>query len=387
MLKVAYISPAYFSNVDISYINEMKNYCDIYYFAIIYPSIKGCAIELDAAHCQSGIYEAIDLPEMNRFDTFVDLRKTKLIIRNQKHSWDLQNFILTKHLYSLLKKEHFDVIHVTQPFSFFEWPLLAMRNKIVLSVHDPFRHSSQRSKLVAIYRSIMFRSLSHFIIFNQSQKQDFINHYHLQNKHVYDSALSTYSYLQIYAHPTQLSNHYALFLGKIYSYKGLEYLFPAMKKVHEKHPDFKLVVAGGGQFYFDISPYKNCDYIDIRNYYYSDEEQANLIANADFLVCPYNDATQSGVIMSAYAFNKPCLVTRTGGLPEMVGNGEYGVIIPPRDTQALVDAMNKMIENPELLQEYSHKIHKEYYEEKKSWKYLAQEIVMNVYTPMKNHKE
>ena len=37
-----------------------------------------------------------------------------------------------------------------------------------------------------------------------------------------------------------------------------------------------------------------------------------------FMVCPYTDATQSGVIMSAFAFNKPVIATDVGGLPEMV---------------------------------------------------------------------
>ena len=165
MLKVAYISPAYFSNVDISFIHEMREFCDIHYFAVIYPAIKGCAIELNDAHQKSGIYEAANLPEMARFDKIIDLNKTKVIVRNQKHSWELYNFILTKRLYSILKDEHFDVIHITQTLSFFEWPLLLLRRKIVLSVHDPFRHSSQQSKVVALYRYTMFRCLSHFIIF------------------------------------------------------------------------------------------------------------------------------------------------------------------------------------------------------------------------------
>lgn len=47
-----------------------------------------------------------------------------------------------------------------------------------------------------------------------------------------------------------------------------------------------------------------------------------MIRNCEFTVVPYIDATQSGVIMSAYAFNKPCVATNVGGLPEMVIDGK-----------------------------------------------------------------
>jgi glycosyltransferase involved in cell wall biosynthesis len=39
----------------------------------------------------------------------------------------------------------------------------------------------------------------------------------------------------------------------------VDLLLEAMKKVHEKHPNWRLVVAGGGKMYFDISEYEKLD--------------------------------------------------------------------------------------------------------------------------------
>ena len=102
---------------------------------------------------------------------------------------------------------------------------------------------------------------------------------------------------------------------------------PAMKKVHKVLPSLKLVVAGKGEYYFDKSAYDKLDYIQFVNRFIPDIELANLIANSIFVVVPYTEATQSGVIMSAYAFAKPVIATNVGGLPEMVGNDEFGKII------------------------------------------------------------
>ena len=51
--------------------------------------------------------------------------------------------------------------------------------------------------------------------------------------------------------------------------------------------------------------------------------------------------------MSAFAFNKPCLVTNVGGLPEMVGHGQYGMIAEPSDEDSLVNSIDKLLSDRE----------------------------------------
>ena len=151
-----------------------------------------------------------------------------------------------------------------------------------------------------------------------------------------------------------------------------------MKKVHELFPNLRIIIAGKGRFYFDIEEYKKLDYFQIENRFIPDNELADMIRNCEFTVVPYIDATQSGVIMSAYAFNKPCVATNVGGLPEMVIDGKNGIIVKPKNVEALADAICKLHCSQERIKEFASVIKEEYSEGLKSWKYIATQI-KNIY--------
>lgn len=377
MRKIAYISPTYFSNVDVPFIHSMKEFCNIYYFAIVPFSGIGYAINIKNLPSKGGIYPATDFPELQRFGHYIDLNKTYIVYNKYKNT--LKNIVNYIRLLFKLINLHCDLYHFTEPFRSGEWPLYLLRHKSVFSVHDPFMHSSNTSKWVKMQRAITFRAFSKFIIFNKAQHDDFLKAYHLTSQQVFKSSLSSYTYLRIYPSFEAPNYKYALFIGTIRTHKGIEYLMEAMRSVHRKYPDYKLVVAGAGDFYFDISEYIKEDYYIIINRFLDDEEQVPLIAHAQFIVCPYLDATQSGVIMSAYAFDKPCIVTNVGGLPEMVGYGKYGMIVSPKDSDTLANAMCKMIAQSDLRQQFSQEIHNDYENGDRSWKHVAEQLYENVY--------
>jgi glycosyltransferase involved in cell wall biosynthesis len=51
-------------------------------------------------------------------------------------------------------------------------------------------------------------------------------------------------------------------------------------------------------------------------------------------------------VMEAMAAGKPMVCTAVGGVPELVEDGECGLLVPPRDVKALADAMRYMLESP-----------------------------------------
>ena len=51
------------------------------------------------------------------------------------------------------------------------------------------------------------------------------------------------------------------------------------------------------------------------------------------------------------AIEVPVVATCVGGLPEAVEHGSTGIIVPPRDVEALTNAMKELIESPERRQE------------------------------------
>ena len=60
-----------------------------------------------------------------------------------------------------------------------------------------------------------------------------------------------------------------------------------------------------------------------------DEDVKYYFSVADALVLPYRTATQSGVTQIAYNFSVPMVVTRVGGLPEIVPDGKVGLVCEP----------------------------------------------------------
>ena len=148
----------------------------------------------------------------------------------------------------------------------------------------------------------------------------------------------------------------------------------AMEKVNMNIPELKLIVAGGGKYYFDIEKYLSHPYISIQNRFIPDDELASLIQQSEFVVIPYVEATQSGVIMSSYAFDKPCVATKVGGLPEMVIDGYNGTVVEARNSIALANAIETLFNNKGTLKTYTYNIHKDYQDGRKSWKYVSEEL-------------
>lgn len=144
------------------------------------------------------------------------------------------------------------------------------------------------------------------------------------------------------------------FFGRIYEYKGLRYLLEAMPLVRERVPDARLVVAGQGD---DISKYRDYitdpSYLDIRNQFIPREEVAQLFADANLVVLPYIEASQSGPLMIAMAFGLPVVSTDVGEMANVVRSADIGIVVPRKDKTALADAICKIALDEQLHRRYS----------------------------------
>ena len=125
-----------------------------------------------------------------------------------------------------------------------------------------------------------------------------------------------------------------LFFGFIRDYKGLDWLLQAIAKDNVRKLPFKLLVAG--EFYTDSKPYLDLiqqlqleDKVILHTHFINDEQVKHYFCAADMVVQPYKHATQSGVTQICYHFNRPMLVTKTGGLPEIVPHGKVGYVVEP----------------------------------------------------------
>ena len=135
-----------------------------------------------------------------------------------------------------------------------------------------------------------------------------------------------------------------LFFGTALEHKGLEYLIQAEPMITRRHPDVKIVIAGKGQekYYHLI---KNRDKYILLNRFIDYKEGALLFQKSMVIVLPYITGTVSGIIPVAYAFKKPIVATRVGCFEEVIENGKTGILIPPRNPEALAEAIIELLED------------------------------------------
>lgn len=134
---------------------------------------------------------------------------------------------------------------------------------------------------------------------------------------------------------------YVLFFGFIRKYKGLDLALEAFSKWRKELPNVKLLVAG--EFYDNEEYYKTIARdLGIENevlwhtYFIDDSKVKNYFSAARLVLQPYHHATQSGVTQIAYQFEQPMIVTRVGGLPELIDHGKTGYLVE-KDEQEIAD--------------------------------------------------
>ena len=378
-MKIAYIGKIQLSDVDLSYLNEAQKLSDITYIMEITPRyVKGPAYNISSVYPKSGVFKAVDIyPEFAKYADIIDIDKF-YIANTCGKVWQIKAVYTNLLLLIFLIKNKFGVIHVTWPLNVYEFILYFLHKKMLLTVHDPFPHTGLDTFIVRLRRKVAFWLIPKLIILNQTQREEFIRYYKIEPSRIINSRMSSYTYLQSIKPCSESSvvpqAPFILFSGKISPYKGIDYLLPAMTKVHERFPKINLIVAGGGKFHFDVEPYKELDYIYIRNHFIPEEELVALMRASLFVVCPYTDATQSGVIMSAFAFARPVIATNVGGLPEMVINNKYGLIVKEKDVDAIVDGICLLLQKPELVEYYSEEISRNYGYGELSWKKISEDL-------------
>ena len=144
-----------------------------------------------------------------------------------------------------------------------------------------------------------------------------------------------------------------LFAGLIEPYKGLGDLIDAFAQVVLTKPDARLVVAGRPNESF--AAYRRLleqrglvgrAHLDLR--YLRQAELAAYLCAADVVALPYRQTTASGILMAARRFARPVVATRVGDLAEIVEDGVTGLLVPPSDSQALADAVARLLADPVL---------------------------------------
>ncbi|NTU80169.1 MAG: glycosyltransferase family 4 protein [Chloroflexales bacterium] len=246
-----------------------------------------------------------------------------------------------------------DVIHLQKGHMYFSLALPFLREfPLVISIHDPKHHPGDRSSgnHLQWLLDLGYRRADQIIVHNEPMQREVMRRLGLPEEKIQIVPLIERGDATIRPEVREAGNE-ILFFGRIWRYKGLDYLIRAAPLIRAAIPDARIVIAGTGE---DFQPYAAmmadpAGFI-VYNEFISHERQAELFRRASVVALPYSEATQSGVIPVAYTFGKPVVATTVGGLASQVVHEQTGLLVPPCDERALADAIIRLMRDPQLRQ-------------------------------------
>jgi glycosyltransferase involved in cell wall biosynthesis len=140
-----------------------------------------------------------------------------------------------------------------------------------------------------------------------------------------------------------------LFLGKLGPLKGIAELVAALDLVRSE-PAWSATIAGDGAVAETRSMVDRLGLsarIAVPGWL-GDVEVARALESADVLVLPSHVESSPLAVIEAFAHGLAVVATPVGAVPQLVDDGNTGVLVPPGDARALADALRRLIADPAL---------------------------------------
>ncbi len=150
----------------------------------------------------------------------------------------------------------------------------------------------------------------------------------------------------------KLSNKFIIGnIGELETHKGQYYLIEAMKKLEKKYPNIHLILLGRGK--------------DEQNYKEQSKELSNVtfegfvdnvgdyISSLDLFVFPSLNEGLGSILLDAIQAKVPIAASNVGGIPDIIQHNKNGLLFPPKDTQAIFDAIEKLYLSEELRKKFT----------------------------------
>lgn len=170
-----------------------------------------------------------------------------------------------------------------------------------------------------------------------------------------------------------------VFVGRLVGDKGINELVAAFRAISSKHENIKLLLVGPFESHLDPLQSQTLNEIESNSNIISVGFQPDVkpyFAISSVLVFPSYREGFPNVVMQAGAMGLPCVVSNINGCNEIIVEGENGIIFPVKNTEAVFEAMQKLITNKELMFKLSQNAREmivNRYEQQKVWEAILNE--------------
>lgn len=216
--------------------------------------------------------------------------------------------------------------------------MLKYKGKKVFTCHNMYGEGKGWQKYPSAFNDWLFfrkiKEYDYMIFVNEIFFDD------LKKRNIDTSrATVVYPCLETYPEISEKEGDYILSIGRLVGTKGLKYLIDAMKDV-----DCKLIICGKGpeeeKLRKRVIDNGLQDKVEFKGFV-SEEEKEKLQSECKFTVIPSLRETFCLVAVEFMAYGRPVICSNVDGLPYTIKDG--GILVPPKDSKALADAMNDLL--------------------------------------------
>jgi glycosyltransferase involved in cell wall biosynthesis len=353
-MKVVYYTQTPFLDCAIELINVLKKHVELHVIIEISPETK-----------TSNIIDVEELPQEEVLISPSKLLKEKnykmlepylegtasanFLVYAHKRSFSFATVMVGMKVGRFIMGLNPDVIHFESfsQRSLGMIPFIFSLNKIFFTVHDPLPHSGESNWRTSLAKFLYMRLAKGYFFYSEFALQQFKNYYKKVDDPKHVLSLFPYHFYKSFKPSEEKKREFILFFGRLSPYKGVDILLKAMPSFLKKHPQEKLLIAGktvnGYTINMEAVAELKCQ-ITVVDKYLSNQELVSLISRAKVIVCPYKDATQSGVLMTAFALNTPVIATNVGAFSEYISNNLNGMLFPLNDWNALSEKLSEVVQ-------------------------------------------
>jgi glycosyltransferase involved in cell wall biosynthesis len=215
--------------------------------------------------------------------------------------------------------------------------------RVVLVLHDAFFHPGDGYWLRSAVLRKQILASDALIVLSDHVRNQAIEGYGYPAERIWQMPHGAFSFgagnVVAATHPRSARPLRLLFFGRIVQYKGLGHLLRAQRMLRERNVEVDIVVAGSGSLEPVAELLDGLAGVEVHNRWLSNEEVASFMAEADAVVLPYVEASQSGVAATAFAAGRPVIATPIGGLVQQIAHGKTGFLAQDMSVAALADAI------------------------------------------------
>lgn len=173
------------------------------------------------------------------------------------------------------------------------------------------------------------------------------------------------------------SPHSLIYLGRLEEYKGIRELITGFSQVAEKFPEAKLHIYGTGPLSDFCQKHSSSQII---YHGFTDEPLRKIAASEIFILASYIEGLSLSLI-DATMLGKAIITTNIDGNPEVVEDQRNGLLIPAKDSDALAQAIEKLLSNPKLVEKFGYQSRLKYLQEFDYEKIIHEKLI-----PLLNEK-